>query len=117
MACSGPNPCQSIVTSSQTFPGTLYAPGDTGNINQNDGNPAGETLAVYVVDTVDGGGGVLTYHLSASGCAYQTSLSVTTTPLTGSGDGVFTVSIDSVGACSGSGSGYVNLVFGGGSKQ
>lgn len=52
-------------------PGTDYAPGDTitlagGTIASDSNLPTG-TATVLTVDTVDGGGGLLTAHISASG--------------------------------------------------
>jgi hypothetical protein len=54
-----------ILTSSLSNGGADYAPGDTGILN-------GGTIAnaTYEVDTVDGGGSVLTYHLTDPGDGY-----------------------------------------------
>lgn len=94
-----------IVTSAKNAGGALYAPGDTGTIDV--GGPVGD--AAYVIDTVGGGGAVLTYHLTSAGTAYATAVGSTTTngggqPGIGTGftvnitavtkgDGTFTVSL------------------------
>ena len=76
--------------------GSGYAAGDTGTI---DGNQYG-SAAAYVVDTVDGGGAVLTYHVTDPGDGYTTATGVTTTPggsQPGAGSG-FTVDVTIVAA-------------------
>ncbi len=70
----------SNVTAGQA--GLLYAPGDTFTINTGDG------LAAGVVDTVGGGGNVLTYHLTAQGTTYPVSAGVATTTTSGVGSGL-----------------------------
>jgi hypothetical protein len=60
----------SILASSISDPGTGYVPADTINLLEG-GTAAGGTPAVVVVDTVDGGGAVLTYHLSNTGTWYR----------------------------------------------
>ena len=63
-----------ITTSTKAAGGSGYAIGDTGDIliNRNTADPTNygnypalqhSTFATYVVDTVDGGGAVLTYHI------------------------------------------------------
>jgi len=64
-----------IVTSALNDGGSGYATGDTGTI---DGNAYG-SAAAYVVDTVDGGGAVLTYTITDPGDGYTTATGVTTT--------------------------------------
>jgi hypothetical protein len=70
--------------------GSGYAPGDTGFLDQGNGD------ATYVVDTVDGGGAVLTFHLDNAGTGYFVTPDDTTEVSTGGGDGGFLVNIDSV---------------------
>ncbi len=76
-----------VATSVVNAPGSGYAPGDTGAF------AAGNGDALYVIDTVDGGGGVLTFHRSADGTLYPTASGVATSVSTGTGDGAFTVDI------------------------
>jgi len=79
---AGVGPIQTLNVTSGSA-GSGYAPGDTGLL---DG--AGNGNAEYVVDTVDGGGGVLTFHLDNNGTAYSAPTSgVTTTVEDGGGDG------------------------------
>lgn len=59
--------------------GALYAPGDTGIVGDGSADTADAT---YVVDTVDGGGAVLTATLTAPGTSYT---SVTADPTTNDG--------------------------------
>jgi hypothetical protein len=75
-----------IATSALNAAGSGYAPGDTVAPAGGNGD------AVLVIDTVDGGGGVLTFHLSADGTLYPTADGVPTYALTGAGNG-FTVDI------------------------
>jgi len=65
--------------------GSGYAPGDTGTIQLGNGD------AAYEIDTVDGGGAVLTFHITAAGSGYTTGTNVGTTTTSGAGDGLFTV--------------------------
>jgi hypothetical protein len=81
-----------IATSSKAVGGADYVMGDTGTID------AGNGLAAYVVDTVDGGGAVLTYHLTNNGDEYEEDTGVATIAggaQAGIGTG-FTIDIDSV---------------------
>lgn len=55
-----------ITSSSVDAAGSLYAPGDTFTLGGYSGDATGE------VDTVDVGGGVVTYHLTNPGTSYQT---------------------------------------------
>jgi hypothetical protein len=77
-----------ILTTSLGAGGSGYAIGDTGSIAFG--------AAIYVVDTVDGGGAVLTYHLTNPGTNYQVESGASTSVLTGAGDGNFTINILSV---------------------
>lgn len=70
--------------------GTGYSIGDTGLISGGDGT------AEYVVDTVDGSGAVLTFHLDNNGNSYANTVNSVTSIETGSGDGTLTINIDSV---------------------
>lgn len=57
------------------YPGTGYAPGDTFTVDDSIG-----VTAEGVVDTVDGGGGILTFHLTNRGTGYTvTELAITAT--------------------------------------
>lgn len=80
-----------ILTSVLNAGGLGYAPGDTGTIDK----PPFAGDAHYVVDTVDGSGSVLTYHLVANGSGYGVTTGETTSDDTGLGTG-FTVDINSV---------------------
>lgn len=64
--------------------GLGYVPSDTGTVD--DTLPGGVT-AVYVIDTVDGDGAVLTFHLAERGTGYTISTANTTTPTSGGGSG------------------------------
>lgn len=70
--------------------GSGYAPGDTGTIQ------GGATDAAYVVDTVDGGGGVLTYHLTDDGTGWGVGDGYLTTVTTGGGDGALTIDVTEI---------------------
>jgi hypothetical protein len=59
-----------ILTSSLNAGGAGYAINDTGTVDDNSGHASGAT---YRVNTVDGGGGVLTYTITAAGTAYERS--------------------------------------------
>lgn len=83
--------------------GALYAPGDTFTVDTGIGNAAG------VVDTVDGGGAVLTYHLTAQGTAYTVSSANATTATTGIGTGL-TIDITGIQTVSG-GDGSVTITL------
>lgn len=66
-----------ILTDSLSNGGADFAPGDTFTVN----NSLGGTLAAGEVDTVDGGGAILTYHRTSNGTLYpvgQPSLTATT---------------------------------------
>lgn len=74
-----------IRTSSVSTKGINYAPGDTGSVLP--GNP-GTLQAFYTVDTVDGVGGVLTYHLTSTGGGNSYAVRTKgTTTITGIGSG------------------------------
>lgn len=62
-----------VLTVALGDPGVLYAPGDT--IFLNGGNP----LARIIVDTVDGFGAILTFHISVEGLGYAPGIVATTT--------------------------------------
>jgi len=85
-----PNLTGPIVTSSVASGGTGYAIGNTGNLNFGG--------AQYVVDSVNGSGAVLTYHLTNTGLptGYNTTNNpVATTATSGSGTG-FTLNVLSI---------------------
>lgn len=81
-----------IVTHALSAGGTGYAPGDTGTVL------FGDSSATYVVDTVNGGGAVLTYHLiGASNSGFAGVYSTETgggQPGVGTG---FTINVSAVG--------------------
>ena len=83
-----------ILTSSIFDGGSGYAANDTGTV---DDNGAGGSGGAYKVLTVDGGGAVLTYTITAAGTRYVATNAATHTgggqPGTGTG---FVLSIDSV---------------------
>jgi len=56
-----------ITSSSIATKGSGYAAGDTGALSQS----GSDNDALYVVDSVDGGGGILTYHLVSGGSLYR----------------------------------------------
>lgn len=62
------------------FPGTGYAPGDTGTIQQ-----GSNSSAHYRVDTVDGGGAVTAYTITNPGSGYFPAQGLNTTATSGSG--------------------------------
>lgn len=78
------------IASTPTAPGSGYAPGDTGVITTVE---PGSASAGYVVDTVDGGGGVLTLHLTDPGFGFRVATGVSTEVSTGGGDGTLTVEV------------------------
>jgi len=82
-----------IVTSSLgSNTGAGYAPGDTFNIIA----AQGPDNTIFTVDTVDGGGAVLTYHISTQGdSGYQTGADFNANTLTGGGVGLL-INIDSI---------------------
>ncbi len=82
-------------TSIGTNAGAGYAPGDTGTVGDNvTGDGSGAT---YVVDTVDGGGAVLTFAITAPGTGYTPGADAGgLTPTSGGGDGNQSINIDSV---------------------
>lgn len=61
-----------ISGSSLNAGGVSYAPGDTGTVT------TGSADATYIVNTVDGGGAVLTYTLTSAGTAYVTGTNIST---------------------------------------
>lgn len=85
--------------------GAGYAPGDTGSI------VSGVSLvpATYVVDTVDGGGAVLTFHINNPGNIYNVSNGVATSVDTGGGDGNLTINITAI--TPGDGTGAVTVFY------
>lgn len=86
MPLANPERFGPIVTSSLANGGAGYVIGDTGTLDVQDvGAPA-----AYVVDTVGGGGTVLTYHLTAVGAAYSTAENPVTTVAGGSQPGIGT---------------------------
>lgn len=90
--------------------GTGYAAGDTGTVN-----PYGSVtvvLAAYVIDTVDGGGAVLTYHLSANGAGYKSGSTGNHTTTGGGQPGAgtgFQIDVNSV--TPGNGSGLITITY------
>ena len=81
----------SITTTTLNAAGTGYVPGDSGIVNTGNAN------AVYVIDTVGGGGSVSTYHIAATGSGYVVANGITTTIGTGAGAG-FKVNITVISA-------------------
>ena len=71
-----------ILTAFVQDAGTGYVIGDTGTIDGGDNN------ATYVIDTVGGGGEVLTFTVTFGGTAYVTTGSNPTTTVTGVGTGL-----------------------------
>lgn len=67
-----PSGVGAILTSTIAAIGSGYATGDTGTIE------AGNFDATYVIDTVDGGGGVVTFHLDNPGTGYIVDTGVPT---------------------------------------
>jgi hypothetical protein len=89
---SDPGLTGSILTTAVNAPGTGYAPGDTGTVV----NPLAGTTALYAIDTVDGGGGVLTFHLTNNGTQYSVATGVGTTVTAGGGDGAFAIDVNTI---------------------
>lgn len=83
--------------------GVGYAPGDTGSIGTS--NTQG---AIYAVNTVGGGGNVLTYTITNPGQQLMVANDVPTATNTGAGDGNFTIDILSI--TPGNGSAIINIV-------
>lgn len=82
-----------ILAASVADGGSGYAPGDTGRFVD---NPDGWGFdANYVVDTVDGGGAVLTFTITAPGTGYGAGETTDTDGGSGSGSG-FTALVTSV---------------------
>lgn len=81
--------------------GTGYAPGDTGGFN--------DCTALYTIDTVGGGGDVLTYHLTNTGYECPIISNEGTFTNDGTGDGNFTVDIATVNP--GNGSGTITILY------
>jgi hypothetical protein len=79
-----------IATASVGDGGSGYSIGDTGSIE------AGGFDAAYEVTSVDGGGAVTGFALSAPGTGYQAGAGQPTSVNTGSGDGAFTIDVDSI---------------------
>jgi hypothetical protein len=71
-----------IAASVLNMGGTLSAMGDTFSVDGGNGDATG------VVDTVGGGGAVLTYHLDNQGTGYASTVGNTTTPTSGLGMGL-----------------------------
>lgn len=87
-----------IASATKNAGGSGYSVGDTGTIagNASDGDwDPGPVAATYHVDSVDGGGAVLTFHLTNAGSNYATGSGLATTKTSGAGTG-FTVNIGSV---------------------
>ncbi len=103
-AISGGSIATSAVTGGNA--GTLYAASDTGTVS---GCGAGD--AAYTVNTVDGGGGVLTYTITGAGTNYIVTTGCTTS--TGGGQpGVGTgFEIDVTAIAQGNGSAIVTIPF------
>lgn len=85
--------------------GALYAADDTGIVS------VGGEDATYIINTVDGGGAVLTYTLTAPGNSYTTTANVPTE--TGGGQpGVGTgFTLDITVSVPGTGTGQIDLVY------
>ncbi len=79
-----------ILANARNAGGAGYVPGDTFNVDV-----AGPTPASGVVDTVGGGGAVLTYHLTANGAGYVPAAGVATTATSGGGAGL-TIDINTI---------------------
>lgn len=95
-----------IATTSLAAGGAGYAPGDTFEINWWGSIPPD---AIGVVDTVDGGGAVVTYHLTNNGLDQDPFADVSTIVLTGGGDGNLAINVLTVvpnDAISSTSSGY-----------
>ncbi len=75
-----------VATAVKAAGGSGYAPGDTGFIDAGNGD------ATYVIDTVGGGGAVLTFHLTDVGTGYAATNGVATGASSGVGTG-FTVNV------------------------
>lgn len=88
IAC-GPGDTGPIVTSSLGAGGSGYTVGDIGWIIGASGD------ATYTVLSVDGGGAVLTFS-TTGGRAYSVASGVATSTSTGTGDGAFTINVDSI---------------------
>ncbi len=74
----------SILTHSLSIGGAGYAPGNTFTV---DAAVAGGVLATGVVDTVDGGGAIVTYHLTGLGTFYPRGNAPNLTATSGIGAG------------------------------
>jgi len=101
-----------ILTSSVTAgnAGTGYVIGDTGQVTGY--GFVTDILARYVVDTVDGGGAVLTYHLTSNGAGYKTGTTGNATSTSGAQPGIgtgFQIDVNSV--TPGDGSGQLVLTY------
>lgn len=86
-----------IVTASLADGGAGYAVGDTGEVDL-DIYGGG---AAYEIDTVDGGGAVLTFHLTSAGAGYSTVNNPLTTTAGGAQPGAgtgLTVNVDAIAA-------------------
>lgn len=92
-----------IATTTLDSGGSGYAPGDTGGIS------AGDSDATFIVDTVDGGGAVLSYTIASAGTGYSVSSGVGTTVNTGGGDSSFTLNITAVQT--GDGTGTIEVFY------
>ena len=97
-----------VLTSHVTFGGTGYAPTDTGTLEYVGGVPTptlGQRIApsgqaTYTVNTVGGGGDILTYTVDTPGALgtgyFAGDAGVLFTPDVGGGDGAATATIDTV---------------------
>ena len=96
-----------IVSASLNFGGSGYAPGDTGTMEAHGWSAQ---PPAYVVDTVDGGGAVLTFTITDAGNGNLAGDTVGTSPTSGSGNGNFIVNIDSIDPIA-SGDLYVQVFY------
>jgi hypothetical protein len=95
-----------ILTSSKDAGGSNYQVGDTGFLD------GGGVSAYYEVDTVDGGGAVLTYHLTNSGTGYTEANFETIADGSQPGIGTgFTVDVDSITSLNGDGSASLTVFY------
>lgn len=101
------NTVGSILTSSLANGGADYGANDTGVVS------GGDTGAKYKIDTVDGGGAVLTYHLTTTGIGHTVGNGVATTTgglQPGAGTG-FTIDVVSVSISPGDGTLQVTTFY------
>jgi hypothetical protein len=99
---ANPDRAGPIVTTTLQAGGALYAPNDTGTIDTDPNGYVGG--AAYKVLTVDGGGAVLTYQITAAGDGYSTTSNPLPTTVGGGQPGVgsgFTVNVTAIHAADG----------------